>query len=388
VAHIVLGAYLLSGSPSYRQAGVHTYAKHLLGALSLSPLTPLPEGERNKITALLSPTALDELSTLHSPLSFRPASRTTENPFSRIFVEQIETPRVLRELNADLYHSLGFVAPLRAPCLTVVSMMDISFITQPRAHKLFNRVYLRLFSKASCRRAERVITISEHTKRDVVQHFGISPDRVDAIPLGVDHDHFKPQSPDIVTMFKAQHNIGDHAIFYLGSLEPRKNLPRLIEAFSLLTSHFPLLTSQLFIGGNLAWKYDEIFARIKQLGLQDSVKLIGRVSDDDLPKWYASCALTTYPSLYEGFGLPPLEAMACGAPVVTSNVTSLPEVVGDAGILVDPTDVNALSDALSRVLRDDDLRADMRAKSLARAHSFTWQRTAERTMESYRRVMG
>ena len=375
---IVLGASLLSGKPSYRQAGVHVYAKHLLNALAQTG---------KPFTVLISPTAITEFANSQLPIAVHPASRTTERPFSRIVVEQIETPRMLREMNASLYHGLGFVAPLRAPCPTIVSVMDLSFITQPQAHKLFNRTYLKLFARASCRRAARVITISEWTKRDVVQHFGIAPERVDAIPLGVAHDHFKPQTAEVVTAFKAQHNIGNHAIFCLGSLEPRKNLPRLIEAFSLLTSSFSLATSQLFVGGNPAWKYDDVFARIKQLGLEDRVKLIGRVSDDDLPKWYASCAVTAYPSLYEGFGLPPLEAMACGAPVVTSNVTSLPEVVGDAGLMVDPTDVQALSDALARVLNDDALRAEMQAKSLARACEFTWQKTAARTMESYRKVI-
>lgn len=382
--HIVLGAYLLSGAPGYRQAGVHRYAQHLLQ--EIPRIAAHHPGAH--FTALVSPTAaLQESSVLNSRFAIRLASRTTERPLSRIFVEQTETPRVLRELKADLYHGLGFVAPLRAPCPTVVTVFDLSFITQPRTHKRMNRIYLSLFTRWSCRRAARVITISEWTKRDVVQHFGIAPEKVVAIPLGVDHDCFKPQPPEAIAMFKAQHGIGDHAIFYLGSLEPRKNLPRLIEAFAVLTSQSSIGKLQLFVGGSLAWKYDDIFTRIRQLGLEERVRLIGRVSDVDLPQWYSACAVMAYPSLYEGFGLPPLEAMACGAPVVTSNATSLPEVVGDAGITVDPTDVRALAEALHRVLSDDALRAVLRAQSLARAAQFTWQRTAERTVEVYRKVL-
>jgi glycosyltransferase involved in cell wall biosynthesis len=193
-ANIVLGAYLLSGQPGFRQAGVHYYAKRLLQALGRDAIRRVS----TNLTALISPTAAaeaDAFSLLTSNFSLHFASRTTEKPFSRIVVEQVETPRLLRGMKADLYHGLGFVAPLRSPCPTVVSVMDLSFVTQPQAHKRFNRAYLSWLCRASCRRAARVIAISEWTKRDVVQHFGISPERVDVTPLGVDHDHFKPASP-------------------------------------------------------------------------------------------------------------------------------------------------------------------------------------------------
>lgn len=381
--HIVIGAFLLSGTPSYRQAGVHQYALQLL-----SNLTGLKDLSGLSLTAFISPTAREQAAALrNTSLDIREVSRTTEEPFSRILVEQVELPRQLRRMNAGLYHGLGFIAPLRVPCPTVVSVMDLSFITQPQAHKRFNRTYLTRLSRASCRRAKRVIAISEWTKRDIVQHFGVPAERVDVTPLGVNHDHFKPASPDVIAAFRQQHHIGDNAIFYLGSLEPRKNLSRLIEAFALLNAQQPALHAQLFIGGSLAWKYDEVLAGIQQRGLSEQVKLIGRVSDDDLPKWYSACAVMAYPSLYEGFGLPPLEAMACGAPVVTSNVTSLPEVVGDAGLMVEPTDAPALADALQRVLCNAGLRDEMCRKSILRAAQFTWQRTAELTIESYRKAV-
>ncbi len=378
---IVIGAFLLSGTPNFRQAGVHQYALQLLTHLSaLKNLTGV------SLTALISPTARKHGDALRSAsLEIQEVSRTTENPFSRIAVEQVETPRMLRKANAGLYHGLGFVAPLRSPCPTVVSVMDLSFITQPQAHKRFNRLYLSWLTRISCQRARRVIAISEWTKRDIAQRFGVPAERIDVTPLGVNHDHFKPALPDATASFKQQQNIGEKAIFYLGSVEPRKNLARLVEAFAMLHTQQPALNAQMFIGGNLAWKYDEVLASIAQRGLSERVKLIGRVSDDDLPKWYSACTVMAYPSLYEGFGLPPLEAMACGAPVVTSNATSLPEVVGDAGLMVTPTDAPALADALHRVLCDAGLRTDLRRKSLQRASQFTWQRTAELTMECYRR---
>ncbi len=141
------------------------------------------------------------------------------------------------------------------------------------------------------------------------------------------------------------------------------------------------------MGGAPGWKYEPIFERVKALGIQDRVRFEGQIAQDDLPLWYNACAVFAYPSLYEGFGMPVLEAMACGAPVVASNVTSLPEVVGDAGLMVAPTDAAGLAQALKRVLSDDALRADLSRRARERAARFTWRRTAELTMETYRRAL-
>jgi glycosyltransferase involved in cell wall biosynthesis len=377
--HIVLGAYLLSGTPGYRQAGIHQYIKHLLYSLADSQSQP-----DWRFTALVSPTALAE-----GPvrLALQPARCSTEHPLVRVIVEQLDTPHLLRQLGADLYHGLGFAVPLRAPCPTVVTVFDLSFITHPQAHRRFSRWYLARFTRWSCWRAARVIAISEWTKRELVRHFGLPAERIDVTPLGVDHDHFRPPPAEQVAAFRARHGIGEASIFYLGSLEPRKNLPRLIEAFARLCAGHPDLPATLFIGGSPAWKYEPIVARVRALGLDERVRLIGRVSAEELPLWYAACAVMAYPSLYEGFGLPPLEAMACGTPVVASNAAALPEVIGDAGLLVAPTDVTGLANALWRVLSDPDLRAGLQAKGLARAARFTWARTAALTLESYRRSL-
>ena len=385
--NIAIGAYLLSGTPGYRQAGVHQYAKHLLA--ELARINDVPQQARTNITALISPTAHAELPSPQSPITIRHASRSTENPWQRIWVEQVEAPRVLREIKADLYHGLLNVLPLRTTCPTIVSVMDLSFLTQPQAHRWFNRTYLSLFARLSCRKAARVITISEHTKRDVTRYFGVNPERIDAIPLGVT-ENFRRLPDAAIAQFKRDHQIGEQAAFYLGSIEPRKNLTRLIEAFAQLNPQSLISNPQLpqlFIGGALGWMYDETLARIQSLGLAGRVQLIGRVAEDDLPKWYSACNAFVYPSLYEGFGLPVLEAMACGAPVITSNVTSLPEVVGDAGIVIEPTDTEALAAALARVLSQPQLQAEMRQKSLQRAAQFTWQRTAQQTIESYQSVL-
>ncbi len=376
MTHIVAGAFLLSGRPSYRQAGVHVYAREML-----RHLPALAEPQQARFTALVSPSARDQVIGSHVQAVWR----DVESPLARIWMEQTALPGALQKLRADLYHGLGFVAPLRAPCPTVVTVFDVSFITQPRAHKLANRLYLSLFTRWSCRRAARVIAISAWTKRDLLRYFRLPPDRVDVTPLGVDHTHFKPLPPEQVAAFKVQHRIGDHAVFFLGSLEPRKNLARLVEAFRRLRHTLP--DAQLFIGGSPAWHYGALLHAIATNEEAAGVHLVGRVGDAELPLWYNACAVTAYPSLYEGFGLPPLEAMACGAVVVASNTTALPEVVSDAGILVNPHDELAMTHALRVALTDQSLRQELATRAIARAQQFTWQRTAALTWESYRAAL-
>lgn len=374
---IVLGAYLLSGITGYRQAGIHQYIRALLDEFSS---TPQMDAE---ITALVSPTALSEVPAARSHLTILPASRSTESPINRIRVEQLETPALLRQLRADVYHGMAFVAPLRAPCPTVITVHDLSFITQPRTHKVFNRIYLSLYTRLACRRAARVIAVSEWTKRDVVNLLGVDPARVSVIPHGV-HARFTPQPPDAVAAFRARHRIGAQSIFFLGSLEPRKNLPALVEAYQRVLPRVP--DAELIVGGSPGWKYEPLYKRIAELGLKDKVRFIGQVPQDELPMWYSACAVFAYPSLYEGFGMPVLEAMACGAPVVTSNATALPEVVGDAGLMVPPHDIDGLTHALSGVLASSSLQAELRDKSIVRARGFSWARAAEMTLAVLREI--
>ena len=393
--HLVLGAYLLSGTPGYRQAGIHQYSRALVEQLATSPpasLCSATPDRQTSITILVSPTALDQLAGLQSPvtpdpfpITLRPASRSTESPWGRIWVEQVETPGVLRGIAGAMYHGLAFVAPLRAACPTVVTVHDLSFITRPETHKRLNRIYLSWFTRWSCRRATRVIAVSEWTKRDVVSRLGVDVERVDVIPHGV-HPRFKPLPAEEVARFKRDHAIGENAIFFLGSLEPRKNLITLIEAFAQPNLQPSTLNPQLIIGGGPGWKYEPIFERVKALGLDGRVHFAGPIAQEELPWWYNACAVFAYPSLYEGFGLPVLEAMACGMPVVTSNVTSLPEVVEDAGLLVEPLDVRGLAEALAGVLSDAELRCRMREASRRRARQFTWAAAAAQTVETYRRV--
>jgi glycosyltransferase involved in cell wall biosynthesis len=206
--------------------------------------------------------------------------------------------------------------------------------------------------------------------------------KVEVVYNGVDPS-FRPLPADEVGAFRRERGLPDRFILFVGTLEPRKNVARLVEAYARLPERRPAL---VLVGGK-GWLYDEIFGRVEALNLSREIHCAGYVPADDLPWWYNAAELFVYPSLYEGFGLPPLEAMACGTPVVTSTASSLPEVVGSAGLMVDPTEIEELTTAMERMLKDRDMRQQMRAAGLAQAQRFSWVETARRTVETYRRAL-
>jgi glycosyltransferase involved in cell wall biosynthesis len=234
----------------------------------------------------------------------------------------------------------------------------------------------------SVRRARRVIAVSESTKNDLVKIYGISPAKIDVVHNGVDAS-FQPLPADQVASFRQQKRLPDRFILFVGTLEPRKNIVRLIEAYAMLPKERPPL---VLVGGK-GWFYDEIFARVEELELTGDVRFAGFVPAEELPLWYNAADLFVYPSIYEGFGLPALEAMACGTAVITSTASSLPEVVGEAGQLVDPADTDAMANAMAQVLAKSDLQQEMIAAGLAQAAGFSWHNAARGTVDSYRRAL-
>jgi glycosyltransferase involved in cell wall biosynthesis len=369
--HIGVNAHLLSLTEGYRSAGITWYIYNLLGHL------PAVE-PRTRYTVFLSEKRFSTAPRLQVQRSRLPTVR----PPVRILWEQGLQPRALRSAKVDLLHGPAFVGPLLSSVPFVVTVHDLSFLLYPEGFRRPNRLYLTAFTRWSVQRARRVIAVSDSTKRDVVRLFGISPDKVDVVHNGVD-PCFQPLPASETTAFKAKQGLPERFLLFVGTLEPRKNVIRLIESYAQLPADRPPL---ILVGGK-GWLYDEIFARVESLGLKDSVRFAGFVSPEDLPKWYNAATLFVYPSLYEGFGLPPLEAMACGAPVITSTASSLPEVVGRAGLSVDPTDTEALTDAMNQVLEDHELRDEMRAKGLMQARGFSWQETARQTAAGYRRAL-
>jgi glycosyltransferase involved in cell wall biosynthesis len=262
-----------------------------------------------------------------------------------------------------------------------VTVHDLSFERFPHMFKLPNRLYLSAATRAAVRRSRRVIAVSESTKRELVEVMGVAPEKVTAIPNGVE-PLFRPASAEEVAAFKRDKALPARFLLHLGTLEPRKNLPMLVRAYGRLRRERDV-PHALVLAGAKGWHYDAVFAEIQSLDLGSHVFLPGYVPFEEQPLWYSAADVFVYPALYEGFGMPPLEAMACGTPVITSDTSSLPEAVGDAGLQVDPHDEAALAEAMWRAIDDAALRDRMRAAGLARARQFDWVDIARRTVEVY-----
>lgn len=369
--HVGVNAHLLSLAENYRSAGINWYVYNLLGHL------PDADSEID-YSVFLSERRYAGAPRLRLCLSRLP----THRPSVRILWEQAIQPWVVGRIGVELLHGPAFVGPLVSECPLVVTIHDLSFRLYPQGFRTLNRIYLRTFTRWSLRRARRVIAVSESTKCDLIRAYGLPSSKVDVVYNGVDAD-FQPRPADQVEAFRAKRGLPEQFILFVGTLEPRKNVVRLIEAYARL----PRTRPPLMLVGGTGWLYDEVLTRVEALNLNSEVQFVGYVPAEDLPWWYNAAGLFVYPSLYEGFGLPTLEAMACGTPVVTSTTSSLPEVVGQAGQLVEPTDVEALAVTMEQVLADAGMRENMRQAGLTQARLFSWRKTAEGTVGSYRRAL-
>ena len=292
----------------------------------------------------------------------------------------------LRRRPVDVLH-VQFTAPPLAPCPGVVTIHDLAFEHLPATFKRRSWMQLRLTVRRTARRAAQIITVSEYSKRDIVETYRVEPGRVT-----VTHEaaaaRFRPVSDEReLRRVRQLYGIEGDYILAVGSVQPRKNLARLVRAYSDLRRRpGQAKLPRLVVVGKLAWLYEETLRAVEECGVREDVTLTGYVPEGDLPALYSGALCFAYPSFFEGFGLPPLEAMRCGTPVVVGDRTSLPEVVGDAGLLVDPFDTAAMTAALARVVDDGELRRLMRARGLARAARFDWRETARRTLEVYQRA--
>jgi glycosyltransferase involved in cell wall biosynthesis len=303
----------------------------------------------------------------------------------RLLWEQLAQPRQLARDKADVFHGPGYLAPpgLRIPCvLTVYDLIALDF---PRLCRPTNRVNYGVFLPLSIQRATRIIVPSETTCRDLLRRYPRAESRMRVIPLGVSENLRRGTNDVAIRELRERYGLDKPFILFLGTMEPKKNLIALLRAFDALKRDGQV-AHKLVIAGAPGWHTGPLHGFIRRRGLDREVIITGFVPAADLPALYGAADLLAFPSLYEGFGLPPLEAMTCGTPVVCTNRGAVPEVVGDAAVLVDPTDTSALAGAVLSVLRNEGHAEDLVARGRRRASRFSWDETARRTDDVYREV--
>jgi glycosyltransferase involved in cell wall biosynthesis len=308
-----------------------------------------------------------------------------KSPLARLWREHVLLPLACRREQVDLVHCPKSAIPFFSPCPTVVTLHDLIPLRHPETEKLAARIYWRLQIPVAARRSSFIITDSEHARGEIMADFRVAPERIRAVMLGFDPRMLTPRNPSAGAAIREKYALPEGYILYVGTIQPRKNIDTLIEAYALLRDGRPDLP-KLVIVGRKGWLYDRLFARIAELGMTGDVLFTGFVPDEELPHLYDGARLFAYLSFFEGFGLPPLEAMACGVPVITSDTTSLPEVVGDAGITVSPADVAAVAAAIARILDDDEFARMLGERGAKRARLFSWEAAALETLEIYRSV--
>jgi glycosyltransferase involved in cell wall biosynthesis len=322
-------------------------------------------------------------------LSHRPPRGGTSQsgwPRNKTFWMQLALPWHLQKLALDICHFTNYVAPVWSPSPYVLTIHDMTLWLLPQLHSTRRVLSMRPLIPLAARRAAAIIANSEQTKRDLVRILGLPEHRVHVTYLAP-AEHFRPvPRREAIAKLRQLREVPEHFVLHVGTIEPRKNLVRLVEAFALLQRHGGPSCSLLF-AGHRGWKDEAVFAAVERLGLGDRVRFLGHVPAEELVALYNLADVLVVPSLYEGFGLPVIEAMACGTPVVTSPGGALAEVAGDAAELIDPYDVESIAAALRRTLQAPDLRRELGDRGRERAAHFTWSTTAAQTREIYQQVL-
>ena len=301
----------------------------------------------------------------------------------RLRWQQIEAPRRARAVQANVLHIPGFDAPRWKPCPVVLTVHDLIGMLFPQNLPPVSRFYWSKWLPFSVRFADHVIADSAHTRDDIVRLLHIPPERITVIPLAAGPQYHPIESQTALKKTRQKYHLPDRFILFVSTLEPRKGIDTLLAALAQIAPH---TKAALVITGKPGWYTERIFEQVEQLQLQSQVYFTGYVPDEDLPMLYSCATLLAFPSRYEGFGLTVLEAMACGTPVVCSNASSLPEVAGDAALLVPPDHPTALAQAIQQVVESDILRLQMRERGLQQAARFSWEQTAHQTLAVYDRL--
>jgi glycosyltransferase involved in cell wall biosynthesis len=357
----------------HNETGNETYILELVSALARR------DGEDTFFVYVENPDILPP--EIHAARHLRIVSYETRSRVRRLLRE---LPQRAAHNQLDVLH-ISYNAPPRLPaaCALVVTIHDVSFEEHPEWFPWKLRAFLKWSVPRSARQAQQILTDTECAKNDLIRLYDIAPEKIQVTPYAAD-TRFRPiQDAGALQTLRAKYNTSDHFILAVGNMQPRKNWVRLMEAFARAKQQFAL-PHKLVIVGQRLWLADPVFDHARAFG--DAIILTGYVPDADLPMLYNAADVFCYPSLYEGFGLPVLEAMACGTAVITSNVSSLPEVAGDAARLVNPYDVDEMAHALGETLSDLSYRQGLRERGQARAQLFSWTRTAQQTVEAYHRA--
>ena len=376
--HIGINAQLLSLGQNYRNGGVSRYIRYLLTELARRP------GSHEYTVFVNGQEVAEQLQARHPQITYVSASWPESQPAARVAWEQFSLPTLLRQRHIEVLHSPVNVLPARLPpsCATVVTLHDLAFLRFPAVLTRAKRLYHRTFTIRSLRRATMLITVSDSTKQDAHELVGIPTEQMQTVYPCIDERFSNVLEEEQIKEFREQKGLAEGYFLYLGTLEPRKNIPTLIEAYARLRQKYKV-REKLVLAGGKGWLYDEIFAKVQQSGMQSEVVFPGFVSDSEQARWYAAASAFVYPSLYEGFGIPVAEALACGIPVVTSNSSSLPEAGAGIALCVDPLDAEAISEAMQRTISDPGLRERGRVAAPAVAQRFSAAAMAEQTVAVY-----
>jgi glycosyltransferase involved in cell wall biosynthesis len=295
-------------------------------------------------------------------------------------------PRRAAQGGVDVIHGPAFLIPTRPTRVTkVVTIHDLVAFTHPETVPWKYAMYMRRLIRRAVRSADRVITVSDYVHDDLVRRLHVSPRKLESVRSGVSDD-FRRADDTAVERVRERFSLRRPYLLFVGNLEPRKNLPGLVRAFREVRARAPQPVD-LVVCGKVAWKSEALLRELSAVDLAGSVHVTGYVRSADLPALYSGAEVFVFPSFWEGFGFPVLEAMACGTPVVSSNVSSIPEVAGDAALLVDPRSLPEISEAVLLLLRDGTKRSELVRKGLERARAFSWSETARRTLETYRHAL-
>ncbi|HVB74201.1 MAG TPA: glycosyltransferase family 1 protein [Ktedonobacteraceae bacterium] len=378
---IAINAQLLSYSDNYRNGGISRYIRHLLTALAKQPgkheYTVFVNGQETV-------ERLREEQEIPAQLEYIPVVWPESSPIARVKWEQLHLPSLLRERHIEVFHSPANVLPEMLPrsCAGVVTLHDMAFLRYPEVLTRAKQLYHRGFTMRSLRRANMIIAVSQSTKKDAIELAGITSNQIQIVYPCIDERFSNVITIEARQAFCQKHGLSGGYLLYLGTLEPRKNITTLLEAYREVREVYQREEKLALVGGK-GWLYDEIFAKAQRLGLASEVLFPGYVSDEEQLLWYHGASVFVYPSLYEGFGLPVAESLACGIPVVTSNVSSLPEAGSDLALTVDPLDSHALAAALQRALTDEALRQRCGRLAPTIVQRFSAQVMAERTVAVY-----